>query len=221
MNTMNDIEACAHEERTDVRIRAYLASMRPKRGCDYGEEIEEQIHRGRSPIEKLALSAEDDDAPSLRLSADQCTDILTYMSSVEPINPATWWDDENGISKIAGLNFVFDVMADSLYQQRAAAATGDVATDKITLIRSAGGRKLNDCRRLAEKINEDLSAIAGLAALNRRLRRAQDDPGNQLDWLKGEYYFGVVELAIERLADHAELSMDHLSEELPVAERAR
>jgi hypothetical protein len=106
---------------TADRIRAYLASMRPLEAGEWREDIEAGIQRGHSLIERLALSAKGEDQPTMKLSPAQCADVLTYMSCVEPIDGASWWDsDLDIVSHICGYNAILDAMSDSLREIEAA-----------------------------------------------------------------------------------------------------
>jgi hypothetical protein len=99
---------------TGNRIRAYLASVRPLGGvADLGTD--EFYQRGRSLIERLALSAEDDALPSLRLTAAQCADVVRFIAMSEPIEPSTWWEDPEGApSHIAGFTLLMNAVESSL-----------------------------------------------------------------------------------------------------------
>jgi hypothetical protein len=66
--------------------------MRPLRGVADVTESEE-YQRGRSTIERLALSAVGEGSPSLRLTAAECADVLHFMHFSEPVKPKTWWED--------------------------------------------------------------------------------------------------------------------------------
>lgn len=100
-------------EATSDRIRAFLASMRPLRGCDAASREEYQL--GRALIERLALSARDDDYPTLRLTAEQCADVLNFLSRSEPIEEEGWWqDDQDGPSHLCGFYEVIIALETSL-----------------------------------------------------------------------------------------------------------
>ncbi|MET0984867.1 MAG: hypothetical protein ABW034_05605 [Steroidobacteraceae bacterium] len=67
-----------------IQIRAYLASVKPLRGCRWCDNA--AFHAGRTAIEQLAmayLSGDDTLDPTLA----QCADMLEYLSSVEPVDP--------------------------------------------------------------------------------------------------------------------------------------
>lgn len=102
-----------YSDDTAPRIRAYLASMRPLLGG--GAADSEEYHRGRSLIERLALSARGEDAPILALSRSQCADVLHFIWRSEPIEPAGWWEDpEDAPSHVVGFDFVLQALESSL-----------------------------------------------------------------------------------------------------------
>ena len=77
-------------DETAHRIRAFLASMRPLRGFGMGDN--DQYQRGRVLIERMAMSARGTDDPSIVLSPAHCAAVLSFLSSVEPLEPQTWWN---------------------------------------------------------------------------------------------------------------------------------
>lgn len=99
---------------TGPRIRAYLASVRPRRGvAGVGEE--EEYQRGRSLIERVALSAHGDGSPTLRLTATQCADVVNFVRQSDPVTPRTWWSEPaDAPSHLVGLCFVLDAVESSL-----------------------------------------------------------------------------------------------------------
>lgn len=100
-------------DRTDGRIRAYLASMRPLRGSS-GENSDE-YRRGRSLIERMAVGVEGCDRPELRLTPAECADVLYFFALSEPIEPREWWHDpEDAPSPVVGHQLVVGVLEDSL-----------------------------------------------------------------------------------------------------------
>jgi hypothetical protein len=73
--------------------------------------------RGRALINRLAVTAQGEDSPRLRLSASDCADILRFMSFSEPTSPRTWWKDPaDAPSHVVGFNMVLNAMEDSLRQ---------------------------------------------------------------------------------------------------------
>lgn len=101
------------DEHTERRIRAYLASVRPLRGCAIAGS--DAFERGRALIERLALSSDGTDPPRLQLTASQCADVLNFMGRVEPLEPRTWWNDPvGGPSHLVGHYVVLQAVEDSL-----------------------------------------------------------------------------------------------------------
>jgi hypothetical protein len=97
---------------TANRLRAYLASMRPLGDSNADDDA---YQRGRSLIERMAISSCEDHAPSIRLTAGQCADVLHFIRTSEPIEPRTWWQDpKNAPSHVVGFMFVLWTMQDSL-----------------------------------------------------------------------------------------------------------
>jgi hypothetical protein len=90
-------------DHTGRRILAYLASVEP---LDAVANQPEYL-RGRSLIEHLALSARGDGEPTLKLSAEDCADVLRFVHCSTPIEPRTWWFDPKGApSQIVGYDMV-------------------------------------------------------------------------------------------------------------------
>jgi hypothetical protein len=109
---MSAAVARVSDDDTDRRIRAYLASVRPLQGGSYEDD---NYHRGRSLVERLALSSSGDDEPILELSPIDCANILHFVHSSEPFEPRTWWKDpEHGPSHLVGFAFVLRAVEDSL-----------------------------------------------------------------------------------------------------------
>lgn len=110
-----EARSCADSDRTDNRIRAYLASIRPLRGSCYREDIEAANQRGRSLIERLALSAEGTDLPRLRLAGAEVADVLSFIACSEPIDPQNWWEDDvDGPSHLVGHYLLLQALEKSL-----------------------------------------------------------------------------------------------------------
>jgi hypothetical protein len=107
----------AYTEETTTEIRAYLARVCPLRDCaelDDGEEY----RRGRSLIERLAISAEGKVAPTVRLSPSQCADVIFVGRNSEPADPRSWFtepDDEP--SHLLGLCVILGATERSLGAQ--------------------------------------------------------------------------------------------------------
>src|SRR5579883_76369 len=116
---------CHPHDRTDNRIRAYLASMRPLRGVGaYREDIEDAHARGRGLIERLALSAEGSGLPQLELTSRDVADVLSLMSALEPIERGGWWLDGNDDpSPVCGFYLLLHALEESLRAMEPASGT--------------------------------------------------------------------------------------------------
>jgi hypothetical protein len=129
-----------HPDRTDNRLRAYIASMRPLRGCCWREEIEEIHQRGRVLIERLAISARGDGDPEFLLKADECADVLRYMASLEPLDPRAWWrDPSDGPSHVVGFNLLLRALERSL--REIAAPAKKARPYRLTIVSFPADRK--------------------------------------------------------------------------------
>jgi hypothetical protein len=104
----------AYTDDTGPRIRAYLASVRPLRGVS-GLGDDQRYQRGRSAIERLALSAAGEDSPTHRLSVSQCADVAYFVSSSEPLDARHWWQEpRNAPSHVVGFHMVMDAVEAAL-----------------------------------------------------------------------------------------------------------
>ena len=125
-------------DRTDNQIRAFLASMRPMRDVDFIEPIEEANQRGRSLIERLALSAEGSGDPQLRLTAEQMADVLSFVTCSEPVDLEGWWKDTyDGPSHVCGYQAVLRIIEKTLRgagEERPAEAPASQSADPVPAI---------------------------------------------------------------------------------------
>lgn len=131
--------AQSHEpsETTTDRIRAFLATMRPLRGSAIAGD--EQYESGRSIIERVALSTEDMERPTLHLTPDQCADVLNFLSRSEPVEPEGWWrDPEDAPCHVAGLFLLLGALEDSLRgeqpQQQGAPVASSATAEQILAV---------------------------------------------------------------------------------------
>ena len=70
---------------------------------------------GRSVIERLALSADEENRPTLGLSSAECADALNFLGRSEPREPRDWWKDpENAPSHVVGFYLTLGSLEDSL-----------------------------------------------------------------------------------------------------------
>ena len=103
--------ATGYSEATAGRIRAFLASMRHLRGCNVADD--DHYQDGRSVIERLALSADEENRPTLGLSSAECADALNFLGRSEPREPRDWWKDpENAPSHVVGFYLTLGSLED-------------------------------------------------------------------------------------------------------------
>jgi hypothetical protein len=101
--------------RTDNRLHAYLASLRLLKGVCYNDDLEDACYRGRSLIERLALSAAGGLLPRLRLTAKEVADVLAFISSCEPVERSTCWrEPKHGPSHVVGRYLLLQALEQSL-----------------------------------------------------------------------------------------------------------
>jgi hypothetical protein len=104
-------DGCHPMDHTGRRILAYLASVQ---AVD-GGAVFPNYGRGRCVMEHMALSAKGSDMPTLRLSAEDCADVLYFVQCSTPIEPRTWWDDPKGApSQVVGFSIIMGVLEESL-----------------------------------------------------------------------------------------------------------
>jgi hypothetical protein len=102
-----------YSDRTADAVRAYLASMRPLKGCDFFDD--KSYWTGRMLIERIALSAKGEDAPQLKLSVRECADVLRFIHSPAPVKRWNWWRDPPvAPSHLVGFVMVLQAIEDSL-----------------------------------------------------------------------------------------------------------
>jgi hypothetical protein len=89
-------------------IRAYLASVRPLRGCADLPDSEE-YQAGRSAIERLAISAHGQVSPT------ECADVVNFIRNSEPVKPRSWWNEpDDEPSHLVGLHVILEAVERSL-----------------------------------------------------------------------------------------------------------
>jgi len=101
---------------TADRIRAYLDSVEP-RDCAADSK---EYRRSLSLVERLAASAEGERRPTLRLSTDQCADVLRFIAMSDPTSFADRFNDNGKTSYLVGLNMVMYAVEDSVRGQELA-----------------------------------------------------------------------------------------------------
>jgi hypothetical protein len=113
MKTPLPTSTCPNTDGTMYRILAFLASVRPIRGS--ADSADEDYYRGRSIIERMAISSEDTDSPTIKLTAEHCASVLQFLANVEPFEPKTWWQDsDEGPSHLVGYVFVLQTLRANL-----------------------------------------------------------------------------------------------------------
>jgi hypothetical protein len=157
----------AHNDHTDRRLRAFLASMRPLPGCADIEDGDE-YQRGRSAIERLANNAQGDDYPTLRLSIREVADVLNYLGSSSPIDERDWWKDpDDAPSHSAGYKMLMDALEASLRTDPGPARSDEALALKSLLEKSVGA--LFEAEAIIR-----VAATAVAASGDERLQRALD-----------------------------------------------
>jgi hypothetical protein len=102
----------SYSDRTDRRIRAYLASVELRDGS--ADDLA-GYYRGLVTIEALARSANDEDPPSRRLLLREAADVLTFVRNSTPVSETDWWADrDDRPSPVCGMVFVMDAARDSI-----------------------------------------------------------------------------------------------------------
>jgi hypothetical protein len=84
------------------------------RGCA-GIEDRPQYQQGRTLIEWMAASTLGHAVPVIRLSAEDCADVLNFMSSSEPIDSDRWMTEADGEpSHIVGQMLILECIEDAM-----------------------------------------------------------------------------------------------------------
>jgi hypothetical protein len=66
----------------------------------------------------MAMSAKDEDDPSITLSADHSAHVLHFLSCVEPLEPVVWWEDpDDSPSHLVEFVFVLRTLEKSLREK--------------------------------------------------------------------------------------------------------
>lgn len=98
-----------YEERPSTRIREFLKTVRPLRGCNYGEDA--YFQRGRQEIEDLAWAYAT--GMGRKWSLAQCADVLYFLSCIEPMGGKCYCNDRR-ISPACGLQAILEEIEDSV-----------------------------------------------------------------------------------------------------------
>ena len=75
---------------------------------------DERYQRGRELIERMAISARNNDPPSLKLSMIECADVLHFVTCSEPRDPPGWWDPDTAPSPVVGFYCILQCVEASL-----------------------------------------------------------------------------------------------------------
>ena len=101
----------AYSDNTADRLQAYLDSVEPR---DAAGDFK-GYRNGILQILRLAASAQGEDPLTLRLTDDQCADVLHFIAYSDPIRPKDWWTEpKDAPSHIVGFIFVLHALEDSL-----------------------------------------------------------------------------------------------------------
>lgn len=98
-------------ERTDNRIRAFLAAVKPG-----GDPLDEWT-RGRSVIERMANHSHGCGEPRLALTLEECADVLSFLEGSEPTDPKAFYDGWAIPSPHIGMMFVLRAVRDRLVRR--------------------------------------------------------------------------------------------------------
>jgi hypothetical protein len=111
MSNVINLPGSGASDRTDRRIQAFLASVGPLRGLP----VSEGVNRGRSIIERMAMSADGEGDPAIRLSPQHCADVLEFLSRVEALEPKNWWTEPaESPSHLVGYQIVLQTLEANL-----------------------------------------------------------------------------------------------------------
>lgn len=89
-------------------VRAFLASVRPLEGCCFCDSA--ALYAGQAAIGRLARSLDGRGAPP---DIAQCVDILTFLSSIQPIDSERCYGHA-GQEEAAGFNIILDHIRDTV-----------------------------------------------------------------------------------------------------------
>lgn len=123
-------------DHTRERIRAFMDSLQPLEDL----AIDRSYQDGVAAIQRIAASAPEDDPtgfPTARLTADDVANVLDYLHSSEPRDPANWWKDPDGApSPMCGRDLVLGCLEENVRRMGGTTATPDqTATPDAALSR--------------------------------------------------------------------------------------
>jgi hypothetical protein len=104
----------AYSSDTADRVRAYLAHVEPRDAAADSSGYRD----GMLLIERIAASANGEDSPALKLTANQCADVLEFINYSDPISRKDWWNDTGVTSHLVGLDIVLCTVTENLRASR-------------------------------------------------------------------------------------------------------
>jgi hypothetical protein len=104
------VETEVPAERTSVRIRTFLARTRPLAGND----VPDYYWDGRQLIEQLALAYEVGTWEELAWTVDECSNVLRYITLVEPVKGTCFCNDPSEVNATCGFHEILFHVIDSI-----------------------------------------------------------------------------------------------------------
>ena len=98
------------DERTSARLRAFLARTRPL----VGNHVPEWYWDGRQLIERLALHYEVGTQDECHWGADECAEVLRYITLVQPVDGACFCNDQSALNATCGFHALLDFVIDAI-----------------------------------------------------------------------------------------------------------
>jgi hypothetical protein len=84
-------------DHTMPRILAYLASVCAVEGEFCRAEDQNEFSRGHALVRRMAFSAAGMDVPCVRLTVEECADVVMFLSHVEPIEPREFFKEPDDV----------------------------------------------------------------------------------------------------------------------------
>ncbi|HXR91087.1 MAG TPA: hypothetical protein VN750_12510 [Steroidobacteraceae bacterium] len=147
---------CHPMDRTDNRIRAYLASVQSLSGI-----ASQEIDVGRELIERMAFTAKGDQYPELRLTPNECADVLHYLADRKPVEPGAWWNDppKGSPSHVCGFYLILEILARSLRTANQQRSEAEASLAKICGTSDIPQLILDHLKEQQRRANELLSLL--------------------------------------------------------------
>lgn len=178
-----EAHSCHPQDRTDARLRAYVASVESMSGT-----AEEDRERGAVLIERLAASAQGSDSPALQLTPEECADVLAWMADRQPVDPDSWWQDpKDAPSHLCGFYMLLQALEHSLAAAEepdeaanAAQSPGDVPAIPVSLFENDLHDRLMNAAGIVGTVRKSLDedcaeAGAALAVAVSMLHKIDDE----------------------------------------------